>query len=200
MYAEWSSEGWYCGSLQSSSGESDWYARHEPTAKRWIEELVQAGDPYWSSAKHAAWCLVTNRIFEAESSGDEPRWHGFDVGQFLFDDLSEGGTVGLESPPVVFFDQLVEALRRFVADGLVEREPGEAWIARMLAARVDFVRCYDPETSSEEAMAISDRYRPDEPPPPPSRTTSAIPFGGPSRRERRAAAPKKRIRKRVRRR
>jgi hypothetical protein len=205
MYAEWSSEDWSFGSYGWSAEERAWYARHEPTVRRWIEERIKARDPYWMAARHAAWCLVTHRIVEAEMTGSVPTWACFDVGDFLFHDLWEGGTVGLEAPPEVFFDQLAEVFGRFVADGLIDREPGERWLAQLLAAREDFVRCYDPDTSTEEAMVISDRHRPGAPSAPLVSVRELRPGPPraeprPSRRERRANAPKKRVRKRIRRR
>jgi len=138
-----------------SETQKEWYARHQPTVDRWLTELEDAGDPWWVSAEHAARCLVSNR----EMNVAEPTWDGFDLGEFLFSDLWEGGTVGYYGSVPIFFDHLVEAMRRFVADGLVEAEAGRTWVAQMLDARDDFIRCYDDATPSAESNAIARRYR-----------------------------------------
>lgn len=186
------SDGWTFGPANPfSEDQRQWYARHLPTVDRWLTELEDAGDPWWVSAEHAASCLVSNR----EMNVAEPTWDGFDVGEFLFLDLWEGGTVGSFGSVPIFFDHLVEALRRFTADGIVEAEAGRAWIAQMLDAREDFIRCYDEATPSAESRAIARRHRP------PSTLQPAAPDATPRRQPkklRRTRHPRRRSRRRAR--
>jgi hypothetical protein len=128
-----------------------WFKRHEPTVDRWLKEMEKAGDPWWQSAEHAAYCLVASREWDLT-------WDGFSVPIFLFRDQWEGGTVAIFGSVEKFFGQTVEALQRFVADGLVEASVGERWLAEMRDAREDFLRCYDPATPESESMAIARRY------------------------------------------
>lgn len=136
--------------------ERDWYARHAPTVERWLTEFEEARDPWWQSAEHAASCLVMATVTETT---DEPSWDVFDVRDFLFSDLWEGGTVGFFGSVPIFFDQLMEALRRFAADGLVDAALAEGWLAVMSDAREDFIHCYDEETSERSSIEISRRWR-----------------------------------------
>lgn len=149
------SEGWTFGSSCAET-QGEWWARHTPTVDRWLTELEDAGDPWWRSAEHAAFCLVSYPEYESHP----PRWDCFDVGRFLFRDLSEGGTVGFFGSVAIFFDQLVEALRRFEADGLLGAAAPGAWVAQMLAARDDFLAYYDEHTSPSVRDAIRDRHLP----------------------------------------
>ncbi len=135
-----------------SKREADWYKRHEPMVDRWLSDMEQAKDAWWQSAEHAAFCLVSSREFEGYS------WNGFEVSHFLFHDLMEGGTVGCHGSTEVFFDQLIEALQRFVQGGLVDAARGEQWLTEMKEARGDFLRCYDEATSQSERRAIVKRH------------------------------------------
>ncbi|MBW2462481.1 MAG: hypothetical protein JRH11_12605 [Deltaproteobacteria bacterium] len=88
-----------------------------------------------------------------------PTWEAFDVPDFLFSELWEGGTVGFFGSVPIFFDQMMEALRRFAADGLVDATAAEGWLAVMSDARKDFIECYDEETSERSAAKISRRWQ-----------------------------------------
>ncbi|RLB53365.1 MAG: hypothetical protein DRJ42_12145 [Deltaproteobacteria bacterium] len=136
--------------------ERDWYARHTPTVERWLTEFEEAGDPWWQSAEHAASCLVSSTVFVTQG---RPSWDAFNVPDFLFSELWEGGTVGFFGSVPIFFDQLMEALRRFAADGLVDAAVAADWLTEMKSAREDFIRCYDDETSELAATEISRRWR-----------------------------------------
>ncbi len=152
---------WVFGPIHHhSETTARWYTRHTSTVDRWLSELEAADDPWLQSAEHAAFCLVSCSEFETQG---RPTWDVFDVGDFLFSDLWEGGTVGMVGPVDVFFDHLVEGLRRFVVDGLIEEERGAAWLAQMRARRDDFLRCYSEETSGEESRAIARRHTRDWP-------------------------------------
>lgn len=133
-----------------SDEEAAWWKRHEPTIDRWLTSMEEADDPWSRAAEHAASCLVANRE-------DTYSWDGFSVSSFLFEDLWEGGTVGFFGSADRFFDDLVEALRHFVADAVIDASLGERWIEEMLAAREDFVHCYDEATPQAEAIAIVQR-------------------------------------------
>ena len=185
-------ETWTFGPIHHFSDEhQEWWARHAPTVDRWLTELEGADDPWWPSAAHAAHCLVSNR----EMNVAEPTWDGFDVGEFLFDDLWNGGTHGMFGSSPIFFDHCVEALRRFAADGLIERDAAETWLAQLTDARPDFVRCFDEKTDELESLAIAAKYRPSvattpsvEPPPPVRRLR-------PARKKRRLKHPRRRVRR-----
>ena len=152
---------WSFGSRSASAAVRAWWASHEPAVDEWLSEMEQAGDEWWQSAEHAAHCLVSYREHVAELRGGEPSWEDLDVGDFLFHDLWEGGTVGMFGSAPIFFDHLVEAMRRFGRAGVVEKERADRWVAEMEAARDDFVRCYDEETPEEESIAIAGRHRGD---------------------------------------
>ncbi len=130
--------------------DAQWWKRHEPIVDRWLSEMELAKDPWSQSAEHAAFCLVSSRELDGS-------WDGFAVCPFLFRDLMEGGSVGVYGSTEVFFDQLLEALQRFVKDGLIDGERGEQWLAEMQDARGDFLRCYDQATTEREALAIVKR-------------------------------------------
>ncbi len=140
-------EGWRFGPPNPfGQREAAWWKRHEATVDRWLAEMEAAEDPWWQSAEHAAHCLVA-RDFEWT-------WDNFSVANFLFCELCEGGTVGIFGSTEKFFEQLVEALERFVADALIPASKGERWLDEMRGARADFLRCYAATTSETEAMAI----------------------------------------------
>ncbi len=127
-------QGWNFGSgLMDSDEEKQWWKRHEPTVDKWLTELEEAGDPWNQSAEHAAYCLVSSRWMEWT-------WEGFSVQSFLYQDLLEGGTVGFFGSSEKFYDQTVEALQRFVNDGIIEKPVGEKWIAELVASREGFLR------------------------------------------------------------
>jgi len=149
------SEDWCLGPRNPyTPEEAEWWARHTPTVDRWLTEMEEAGDEWWPSAAHAAFCLLSCRT--DDDLGES--WDYFDVDRFLFQELWSGGTVGIHGSVPIFFEHLVEALRRFIADGLVDAERGEPWLARMQAAGDDFMRCYSEETSERDAMEIAKGY------------------------------------------
>lgn len=119
------------------------YKRHEPIVRTWCAEMAAAGNPWWQSAKHAAYCLVSHREYEAMESDGGPDWSAFDVENFLFYDLAEGGTVGHFGSIAIFFEQLVEAVSRFVDAGLIGAELGEASLAAMRASEGRFLQRYE---------------------------------------------------------
>jgi len=144
--------------VQSSTGESDepfhfghveyesveqklFWEMHEPVVRAWITEMRARGDPWWQSAQHAADCLVSHREFEGEQTG-ELHWREFDVDNFLFHDLHEGGTVGFFGSVPIFFDQLVEAFERFLAAGIIDKELGTPWLGQLRASRARFLNYY----------------------------------------------------------
>src|SRR5690606_3173957 len=143
---------WSFGPRRPFSEESaaQW-KRYEPTVDKWLTEMEAAGDPRWQSAEHAAQCLVADVVDFGKSWGERS------VAEFLFSDLWEGGTVGFFGSHEILFDQLVEAMRRFVSDGLVDARAGKRWLRELADMRGDFLRCYDPETSEEAALAIARR-------------------------------------------
>lgn len=144
--------GWRFGPPKPfSEQDAAWWKRHEPTVDRWLTAMEESGDPWWQAAEHAADCLVASRDFDRT-------WDGFSVSSFFFGYLWEGGTVGLFGSVEKFFDHLVEALERFVTDGVVAATVGERWLAEMRAARTDFLRCFDEATSESEATAIARRH------------------------------------------
>lgn len=146
-------DGWSLGPPNFfSEKDAAWWKRHEPTVDRWLTEMEAASDPWCQAAEHAAYCLVASREFDLT-------WDGFSVSSFLFGDLSEGGTVGFFGSAEKFFDHLVETLRRFAFDGLVEAAEAERWLSEMADARRDFLRYYDAATPESEAMAIARRRR-----------------------------------------
>lgn len=142
-------EDWCFGGRRAASGrEAAWWERHEPTVDRWLREMEARRDPWWQSAEHAAFCLAAR---------DETwSWEGFSVQELLFRELWEGGTMGVFGSIEKFFEHVVEALERFVADGLVSQSQGERWLEEMREARADFMRCYV-TGSEEEAIAIARR-------------------------------------------
>ena len=143
---------WRFGCSGSSMAwAAEWYGRHEPVVDRWLHELEAAQDPSWPAAEHAAFCLVHHRASETDG---RPDWEAFDVTGFLFQDLPEGGTVGLQGPVEEFFDHLVEIFRRFVEADLVDAERGEEWLAELTEAREDFLVLFDEERPWEEREAI----------------------------------------------
>src|ERR1043165_6786017 len=77
----------------SSPANAAFWNLHDPVVRKWILEMQAAGDPWWQSALHAAYCLVSYRELDLDGSS-LLHWDTFDVEYFLFRDLSEGGTVG----------------------------------------------------------------------------------------------------------
>lgn len=141
--------------IPSDSPEAhDFFERHLPAAEMWIAELEAAQDPFVASAAHAVFCLLSSFAFAEDPTFD---WLAFDPHDFLFRDLAEGGTVGMDGPVPVFFEQLVEALRRFTDTGAIDRPLGTQLVAEMTDARDDFERFYDPCTHDEELLAIERR-------------------------------------------
>jgi len=131
-------------------GEKAFYARHEPIVRAWIEEGVASGTiPFVDEAEHAAFCLVSSREMDWRD-GPEPRWEGFDLDDFLWSDLCEGGTVGLYEPRR-FFHRMVEIVERFGQAGLIDDPSWPGWLARMRTLEEDFVRFYG-ETPAEEEL------------------------------------------------
>ena len=132
-----------------SREEAAWWKRHEPTVDRWIGKMEARNDPWWQSAEHAAFCLA--------GRNGAWRWDRFCVHELLFRELWEGGTVGLFGSTQKFFEHLLEALERFVADGLVPASSGARWLGEMREAREDFLRCYASTTATKDAIAIAQR-------------------------------------------
>lgn len=130
------------------------FERHREPTELWLAELEAAEDPFVASAAHAVFCLLSSFVFAEEPTYD---WLSFEPADFLFRDLAEGGTVGMDGPAEVFFDQLVEALRRFVDAGVVDAPLGAQLVAEMLDAREDFLRFHDPAASDDELDAIERR-------------------------------------------
>ncbi len=154
------SSDWKFGPLRpSSESEAAWWAMHEPVVDEWLREMEATRDPWWQSAQHAAYCLVSHQEYRAEEKRAERSWDELSVPDFLFHDLHEGGTVGLFGSVEIFFDQLVEALRRFGAAGIVDPDKAGVWLDELAAARDDFIRYYAEDTSDEEADAIRSRHR-----------------------------------------
>lgn len=148
---------WTFGSGYVSDEEKSWYVSHEPAVDRWLTELEAAGDEWWVSAEHAARCLVSHRIYETLFVGQPLDWQQFDVASFLFEDLWNGGTVGIFGSVPIFFDHLVEAFRRFILAGLVNEVDGARWLLELVDARDDFLRCFDEATGEPEALLIARR-------------------------------------------
>lgn len=135
---------WTFGPLHPYSEEqAAWWRMHEPIVDEWLREMEAAGDPWWQSAQHAAYCLVSYHEFRAEMEGGAPSWDRFDVADFLFHDLAEGGTVAMFGSVAIFFDQLVEAFRRFAEAGLIDADKARTWLAELEPAREEFIRHYD---------------------------------------------------------
>lgn len=146
---------WQFGPLRHFCEETrEWYARHEPTVDRWLSEMEAQDDPWWPSAAHAAFCLVSS----VENLGDRPDWALFDPADFLFTDLSEGGTVSFFGSVPMFFEHLVAALERFAADGLIEADHFEHVCEQVLAARSDFIEYYE-LADADRCREIRARYR-----------------------------------------
>lgn len=133
------------------AADQQWYERAEPTVDRWLLELEEARDPWWQSAEHAASCLVSSMDFERS-------WEGFSVATFLFRYMCEGGTAGTYGSVEVFFDHLVEAMRRFGTERVVPPSRAVVWCAQMTAARRDFIRIYDSDCTEKEQRAIMRKY------------------------------------------
>ncbi|MGE0790844.1 MAG: hypothetical protein AB7S26_34535 [Sandaracinaceae bacterium] len=137
--------------------------RYGPTVKRWMAELEAAGAPHRSCAELLAWTLAV----EGDADGDDPTWDRLDLRYFLFYALGAHVIVGvLEVPVPVLFDQLAEAMRRFIDDGVIERTRGEARLAQMGELRDPFIACYDearPEwdagRTQRRELALSPRWR-----------------------------------------
>jgi hypothetical protein len=141
--------------IPSDSPEAQaFYERHLPAAEAWIAELEASHDPFVASAAHAVFCLLSSFAFADDPTFD---WLAFDPHDFLFRDLAEGGTVGMDGPVPVFFDHLVEAIRRFTSAGVIDRPLGAQLVAEMTDAREDFERFYDPSTDDDELLAIERR-------------------------------------------
>ena len=149
-------EGWRFG----DSCDDPFFERHEEVVDGWLSELEAAGDTRWQSAEHAAYCWVSYRTMLAGSHQEEPNWDDLMVGDFLFGDLSEGGTVLDFGPAEQFFDHVCESFRRFVDAGIIDVHKGRGWLADVLAAKEDFVRFYDGDTSDADASAIRRRRTP----------------------------------------
>lgn len=124
-----------------TKAREDFWNLHDPPVRAWLSEMHAAGDPWWHSAKHAAYCLVSFRESAAEHTG-APHWREFDVESFLFHDLHEGGTVAFFGSVEMFFEHIVAAFVRFLAAGIIEREPGKEWLAQLHAARPRFLAHY----------------------------------------------------------
>lgn len=139
------------GPLKHSTAKAaSFWRQHYPAMNRWLRELQRAGDLWWRSAQHAASCLVSYRESESEMNGESPHWKEFDIDDFLFHVLHEGGTVTFFGSVPIFFDQLVEGLRRFVDAGIVDRENGTAWIEQMCARRARFLQYYSDDDEQPE--------------------------------------------------
>ena len=120
--------------------------QHAAIVRSWLKEMKAADNDFWRSARHAAFCLVSFREFEAEQRDEPPHWREFDVEKFLFSDLQEAGTVCLFGSVSIFFDQLLEGLRRFCDGGLIVPGLLQVWLAAFEAARPRFLDQYqDPE-------------------------------------------------------
>lgn len=132
---------------------------HTPVVRAWIEEMQRAGDEWWQSAEHAAFCLVSAR--EHALNGEELlHWDDFDVEEFLFLDLSMGGTVGIYGSVSIFFDHVVQAFERFIAAGIITADKGATWLAQMRASRARFLEKYrDCEMEIEEVYGVEDTLR-----------------------------------------
>lgn len=124
-----------------SDEENAFWDLHEPAVRAWVEEMRAAGNDWWQSAEHAAYCLASNRQF-AWYGGAKLDWSAFDVEEFLFHDLHEGGTVGFYGSVPIFFDQLVEAFERFIAAGIIDSDNGAKWLAQLRGSRSRFLKYY----------------------------------------------------------
>ena len=133
----------------------EFFERHRPPAEAWLTELEDVHDPFIASAAHAAFCLLSSFVFSERQPPYD--WLSFDVSDFLFRDLAEGGTVGMDGPVATFFDHLIEALQRFTDAGAIEAALGARLVAEMEEAREDFERFYHPDSSDEELEAIERR-------------------------------------------
>lgn len=193
------SENWKFGGNSSYCEiRREWYERHEPVVERWLAEMETAQDPWWRSAEHAAFCLVSCLEFKMGDRPGPPSWDDFEVEDFLFTDLSEGGTVGFFGSVEIFFHQLIESLRRFCVAEIIDPEVCRKWTDEMLDAQADFLRYYDEDTDELESAQIRCR-RLGRPMPVPwkGERCSPIPVVAPNRHERRVArAERRRARRR----
>lgn len=128
-----------CGSVCEE--ERAFWNLHEPVMQEWMAQMREAGDEWWQSAEHAAHCLASYRVFEWHS-GAELNWSEFDVDDFLFHDLSEGGTVGLFGSVPIFYDHIVEAFERFLAAGIIDAAQGKVWLVQIREAKDRFLERY----------------------------------------------------------
>jgi hypothetical protein len=128
--------------------------RHRAPVDAWLDELDAKDDPGFESAEHAVYCLLSSFHFADHGEYD---WAAFEVPSFLFGDLHESGTVAMFGSVALFFDHLVEALRRFAAAELMAPTTAARILTAMEDCRAAFVRYYDEATSNDEAMAIADR-------------------------------------------
>ncbi|MFW6052146.1 MAG: hypothetical protein ACODAU_13290 [Myxococcota bacterium] len=145
---------WTFGPCECFSEElATWWRLHAPVVDEWLSEMEAAGDPWWPSAEHAAFCLVSYQESQAQMEGRSPSWDRFDVADFLFHDLHEGGTVAFFGSVRIFFDHLVEALRRFAGAGLLDADQARAWLAKLESAREDFIRYYEHPTDVDAPFA-----------------------------------------------
>lgn len=124
------------------------FERHMPVSEAWINELEAAHDPYVASAAHAVFCLLSSFWFADEPHYD---WYKFNVHDFLFVDLMEGGTVGMDGPVDVFFDHLCEALRRFAYGGAMPASLAANMVVEMNQFRDEFVSVYTPTITEKTA-------------------------------------------------
>ncbi|MGE0790847.1 MAG: hypothetical protein AB7S26_34550 [Sandaracinaceae bacterium] len=147
-------EGWSFGvPYPMCDEERERIARYGPTVDRWLTELEAVDDPYVLSAADAASCVV----FDTTPFDEYQTWETFDVRYFLFSSLWEGGTVGWLSPVDVFFEHLVETLRRLTADGLIAAERGAELVAEMSSLREAFIGCFGEDASEDQAREIAHR-------------------------------------------
>lgn len=153
---------WSLGGRRFYSREHlEWWRVHEVPIRAWLDELESDPEAWVQSAQHAAYCLVSYACRDMGSDLKERdelySWADFDTNELLFIYLSEGGTVGMCGPVDVFFDDLVEAMRRM--SGVVDAQVCARVIEEMQPAREDFIRFYSGEESEEVLRAIAQPYR-----------------------------------------
>lgn len=140
-----------------SPKEKEFWDRHAPVVRAWIEEgLAEGTIEHADEAEHAAFCLVSNRVFEWRD-GAELGWEGFDLDRFLWDDLVSGGSVGLYEPRR-FFRHTMTILERFGLAGLLGEQDWRGWIEGLRAREEELVRFFGDEMSDEEMEEVASRY------------------------------------------
>lgn len=136
-------EYFHFGPLTHGTAEqAAFWQQHTPVVKAWAEAKLRAGQP-WYAACHAASCLVSYRVREAKRRGEAPGWAAFDVHDFLFAYLAEGGTVGSFGPAEDHFTDLVDALEQFIRADLIPAAEGCRWLATLCAAKQRFCDFYE---------------------------------------------------------